>query len=187
MADTLKRVVLIGPESTGKSTLISQHAAHFQEPALPEYARHYYPLKNTSRTPPDGPDNAISVYEDITNVAIGQLYMEAALERLATRLMLLDTNPLVTLIFSEHYFQRKPDWLVAHCEATAYDLYLLTAPDLPWEADPLRDRPHQREQFFARFEEALQRRKAAYRIISGQGQQRLLRAIGAIDELLATG
>ena len=92
---------------------------------------------------------------------------------------------LVTRVWSETHFEGYCDpRIMACCDQFQYDLYLLTGIDLPWEKDDLRDRPHDREYMFDYFKNILDQRQENYSIIEGNEEERLEKAVAAIDRLL---
>ena len=169
----LYKVVLFGPESTGKTTLAAQVAAHYQTVWVPEFSRFYQEQKGA------GCD-----LEDVIPIAEGQLQWEAEARSRASRLLICDTDILETKVYSELYNGTCPPWLLRMLEGNLGDLYLLTAIDLPWVPDGIRDRPHQREEIFRQFKAELEERQLPFRIISGEPPVRLQKAVRAIDDLL---
>ena len=105
----------------------------------------------------------------------------------ANRLLICDTDLLETKVYSEMYYEGRVDPLLRkYAVLNTYDLYLLTDIDVPWEPDDLRDRPHQREQMFRAFEQALIDHQRAYVQLSGGNEERMEKAIAHIDRLLKT-
>ena len=185
MEETLKqrpanviKIVLFGPESTGKTTLSRQLAQHYNTVWTPEYAREYLQDKWNA-------EQKICEPSDILPIAIGQINSENELAKNANRVLICDTDLLETKIYSEVYFDGTVDpRLNKYALENQYDLYLLTYIDTPWEADDLRDRPHQREFMFKAFEKALQDHNKPYVLLKGNKTERLELAVGHIDELL---
>jgi NadR type nicotinamide-nucleotide adenylyltransferase len=180
--DTVKKIVLLGAESTGKSTLAAQLAQHFGTLWCPEFARTYLSMK--SQIEQRAANQIVSVYDDIEPIAIGQLTMENSFGEQAKHLLFCDTNLLTNLIYSKYYFEKYPDWLVQTIHERQYDLYLLLANDVAWVYDPLRDRPHAREALYHIFKDALLARQQKFVEIKGLGAQRLDNAIGVIKDFL---
>ncbi|BAO54685.1 AAA family ATPase [Nonlabens marinus] len=171
------RIVLYGPESTGKSTLANQLAAHYQEPQVSEFARVYLQEK-MDRT------GTVCSFGDIVPIAIGQRESENKAATQAGRLLFCDTDILETYVYSTIYFNRAPQELVRSLKASSYDLYLLMDIDTKWTPDDLRDRPQERKSIFKKFQQTLEEFKQPYKIITELGHQRFLNAIAAIDDLL---
>lgn len=166
------KIALVGPESSGKTTLAAQLAGHYGTVWVPEYARTYLTSLDRAYT-----------QDDLTKIAKGQLELEASLASQATRLLICDTNLLVMEIWSQvAYGYVAPD-LAALLNLSTYHLYLLLSPDLPWQPDPLREHPDpaDRTELFKRYESSLIHHALPYATIAGIGDQRLHQAIHAID------
>ncbi len=174
----VKRVVVYGPESTGKTTLARDLAHHYGEPWVPEYAREYLQEKwdRYRRT---------CVPEDLLPIARGQMQLENEAAARADRLLICDTDLLETKVYSEAYYSGTCDPALERAAlANQYDLYFLTDIDIPWEADDLRDKPHEREEMFHIFKAALHRDNRRFVILSGSREERLSAAVRHIDKLL---
>ena len=177
-AVNLVKVVLFGPESTGKTTLARLLAEHYETVWVPEFARDYLQEK-FNRT------QIICEYSDLLPIAKGQMRLENELAMEANRVLICDTDLLETLVYSWHYYEGRVNPLLRkYAELNTYDLYLLTDIDVPWEPDDLRDRPHQREEMFRAFEQALIDFERDYIRLSGSQDQRMEMAIDHIDRLL---
>jgi NadR type nicotinamide-nucleotide adenylyltransferase len=176
-ADILK-VVLFGPESTGKTTLAADLARTYQTVWVPEYARKYLQDKWEREGLSCEP-------EDLLPIAIGQMRLENTLGRQANRLLVCDTDLLETKVYSEVYYGGYCDPLLEkYALENQYDLYFLTGIDVPWEADDLRDKPREREEMFSHFREALVESNRSFVILRGNRQERLEKARFHIDKLL---
>ncbi len=167
---TLFKVAITGPESTGKSTLAAQLAAHYQTVFVPEFARYYLPHI-------DLPYQA----QDLQQIALGQRAFEQALEPQAQQVLIADTEMLVMKVWYEHAFGESPAWLEEALQAQHYDLYLLMDIDIAWQPDPQREHPHLREYFFELYHQLLKKYQFSYKIISGNDEERLKNAIHCID------
>ncbi len=174
------KVVLFGPESTGKSTLSELLARHYNTVWVPEYAREYLQDKwnNLRKT---------CEQKDLIPIAIGQMGLENELAKKADKILICDTDLLETKVYSEEYYGGfvDPDLDRAATESQ-YDLYLLSYIDTPWEADDLRDRPTQREEMFRAFERALVNNQRPYVILKGRVKERMNTAVQAIDKILTS-
>jgi NadR type nicotinamide-nucleotide adenylyltransferase len=168
-----RRVVLTGSESTGKTSLTADLSRHYDAVWVPEYARSYAASKGA-------PLEA----SDVEPIAQGQIDLQDAALSRAGRLLLLDTDLLSTAVYARHYYGQCPDWVTQAVLTRRADLYLLCDIDLPWEADPQRDRPHEREQLQGLFDEALRSRRFPVVRIRGSRQDRFHAARTAIDALL---
>lgn len=170
-----KRVVVYGPESTGKTTLAERLAAHYQTVWTPEFARDYLERKGAWVEP-----------QDIPLIAAGQLESEDRLARAANRLLICDTDLLTTTIYSRHYFGSCAEEVVQKALARQYDLYLLLDIDVPWVEDWQRpDGEAKRAFFFDWFKRELDAGGRRYAVISGSYEERFEKAVAAIDELFA--
>jgi len=172
------KVVVFGPESTGKTTLARALASHYRTEWVPEYAREYLQEK-WDRT------REICRPEDLPPIGAGQIAMENTLTHSANRLLICDTDLLVTKVYSEAYYDGYCDpEIEKYALRNTYDLYLLTGIDVPWVPDDLRDKPQEREEMFARFRSALELYNCSFVILRGSPEKRLEEAIYAIDKLL---
>lgn len=162
-------VVLTGPESSGKTSLAAHLGAVFAAPWLPEASRRFV------ETDPR-PLSADTV-EPIAQLAIA---MDDEARASEPALLIHDTDLVSTVVYARHYYGFCPAWIFAEAKARRADLYLLCLPDLPWEADGVRDRPAQRTELFAMFRETLQAIDATYTIVGGLGDARRSAAESAL-------
>jgi len=170
MLRRVHKIAITGPESTGKSALTQQLAAHFNDPFVKEYAREYI----------DKLDRPYSE-EDILIISQNQIALEESAASGADHFLFCDTELLVSRIWSLHKYGRCHPWIEQQIVSNKYDLVLLCDIDLPWEYDPQRENPDNREFFFEWFKSEMQNFKMNYRIISGIGTHRLENAIKCID------
>ena len=168
-----RRVVIFGPESTGKTTLAADLAKHYETVWVPEWARGHL-----------DPQGGTCVAEDIELIGIGQAASEDALARQANRVLICDTDTLTTTIWSDIYFGAVPPWLRALARQRQHDLYLLCDIDVPWVDDQQRDMPHRREEFMTRCRHELETHGRPYVVIRGDWKTRFNAAVEAIDNLL---
>lgn len=173
------KIVLFGPESTGKTTLSKQLARHYNTVWAPEYAREYLQKKwNNERKTCEA--------EDLIPIAIGQMKLENTLAKKADKVLICDTDLLETKVYSQEFYGGFVDErLDEAAHKNHYDLYLLTYIDTPWEADDLRDRPEQRLEMFDAFEQSLIEHNKSYILLKGNKEIRLHTAINAIDKIIA--
>lgn len=175
-ADCLK-IVIFGPESTGKSTLASDLARHYKTCWVAEYMRPYLQKKL------DSSGERIS-REDLLPIAEGQIREENIKASEANELLFCDTDLLELQVYSEYYYNGFcPKEIIDSVNSSSYDLYLLMDVDIPWVEDDLRDRPDERLTLFRTFERALEQRNLNYAVVSGSGDQRLRTAINLINKL----
>ena len=174
----LIKIVLFGPESTGKTTLSRQLAAHYKTVWTPEFLREFAQNKWDR-------EQKVCEPQDIMSIAQGQIKLENKAAKNANKILICDTDLLETKVYAEAYFEgfHLPalDDAIEHNE---YDVYFLTYIDTPWEADDLRDRPEQREQMFTQFKNALITHEKNYVLLKGNESTRLKKAIEYIDHLL---
>lgn len=173
----VKRVLIHGAESTGKTTLARQLAAHYGTQWVPEYGRIYIEQQRGNRF-----DDF--VYEDIAQIAAGHLESEEAAAYEANRLLFVDTDLMTTAIYSEHFFGQTPRFVRRIANERRYDLYLLLDIDLPWADDPQRTSRDHWQAMHCRFRNALESRRIPYTLIQGQGEARLQNAIAAVEVFL---
>ncbi len=169
----LKKVVLVGPECTGKSTLASLLAKYYNTSWVPEYARAY--INRLDRE-----------YEekDLLIIARGQLEQEEKLAKEANKVLICDTDLTVIKIWSEYKYGACYDEILEAYRKREYDLYLLMGIDVPWNDDPQRENPHLRSFFYDVFKNELQQKEVDFIEISGSHFERQKKAIEVIDKLI---
>jgi NadR type nicotinamide-nucleotide adenylyltransferase len=169
----IKKVAIIGPECTGKSDLSAYLAEHFKTEWVPEYARGYI-------------DNLVRPYTevDLLTISHGQLRLEEQYARSANEILICDTNLYVIKVWSNFRFGQCAPEILQKIDELHYDLYLLTYVDIPWEADPQREHPNQREQLYAIYLEEMQKQKTPFVEIKGEKEQRRKIAAEAVKKLL---
>ncbi len=166
------KIAITGPESSGKTTLARQLAAFFDVPCVPEYARIYL---NLLRRP--------YYAEDLLHIAHGQKTWEDVLACLQPAFLVCDTDALVLKIWAEYKYGVCPVPILQWWKAQPYDLHLLCKPDMPWQYDPLREHPHQREALYNSYLEALEREGVPYAIMQGAKMERFEAAVRSIREM----
>jgi NadR type nicotinamide-nucleotide adenylyltransferase len=167
------KIAVVGPESTGKSTMSAYLANHYDTVWVPEYAREYCEKLTAPPT-----------WQDEVNMFYGQLALEKEILPQAKKLLICDTTFITVKIWSDYTFGRSPQEVLDELPKHPYDIYLLLDIDLPWEEDPLRDFPHMREYFMEVWYKELKALNARYVVISGTGAGRYDNAVAAIDEFL---
>lgn len=169
-----KRILILGPESTGKSTLAAALAAYFQEPWVPEVAREY--LEKLDRP---------YAYDDLLQIGKQQMRTEDELAMQAKHFLFCDTDLRVIQVWSQHRYGEVDPWVLEELARRTYDLILLCAPDLPWQADLLREHPEleMRKQFFEIYKQLSQASGFPWILISGDTAQRLSTGIQAVGSL----
>ena len=167
-----KRVVVFGPESTGKSTLTRNLATHFDTIAVPEYARAYLEEQNGELS-----------LEDIPHIARGQISSEESLAPHCNRLLFTDTDVLATTVWSHFLYGECPKWIEEAADERPADLYLLTDVDVPWVEDVIRYLPENRSDFLEKCEVTLKAHGRNYVRLSGSWDQRFSNAVEAVSAL----
>ena len=171
--EAIKKIAVVGPESTGKSTISAQLAAHYNTVWVPEYAREYCAALTAPCT-----------WQDEINMFRGQIELEKRILPQANKILICDTTFITVKIWSDYMFGDTPQEVVQELPKYTYDLYLLMDIDLPWQDDPLRDFPHMREHFMEVWHKELQALDARYYLISGSDTERLRNAIERVGWFL---
>lgn len=167
----LQKIAILGPESTGKSTLTLALASHFNAPFVPEMAREYLAEIGTNYQ-----------YQDVLNIATLQLKTEQNLlqKNPNASFLFCDTELITIKIWLKYKNWNVPSWVIEQIEKSDYNLYLLTDIDLPWKEDLLRENPNDRKELFSLFEKELQYYNKKYKIVRGEHNVRLENAISFI-------
>lgn len=172
----IKKITIVGPESTGKSTISMQLAKYYQVPWVPEYARYYCEALTAPCT-----------LQDEVNMFHGQIALEhSVLAMTETDFVICDTTFLTVKIWSDAFFGETPQVVLDALQKYPYDFYILLDIDLPWEDDPLRDFPNQREHFMKIWHQELKALEANYKVVSGLGEKRFSNVVEMIDEFLVS-
>jgi NadR type nicotinamide-nucleotide adenylyltransferase len=169
----IKKVVVIGPECTGKSDLSEFLATEFKTVWVEEYARRYL----SGLQVPYGP-------ADLVNIANGQLQAEDSLLPRADKILICDTNLYVIKIWSIFKYGYCDPVILKAIDNREYDLYLLTYIDIPWEYDPLREHPDQREKLYHLYLNEMKNQSVPFTEIKGPRHQRRKTAIESVQKLL---
>jgi NadR type nicotinamide-nucleotide adenylyltransferase len=181
----MKKIVIIGPESTGKSTLCEQLAQHYDTLWCPEFAREYLLTNGTNYT-----------YENLLSIAKGQLALEDEYGVMMDNLHLppaahhsplfIDTDMYVMKVWCEFVFGNCHRFILDQIVERKYDLYLLCNTDLPWVKDELREYPdlESRRQLYHIYKDIMINQSAPWVDISGGYEERLQKAIQATDKLI---
>lgn len=165
-------VAILGAESTGKTTLCRDLAAHFGSPWVPEYMRTYLQVKWDN-------EQMTCTWDDLLPIAQGQIDLENKLAKQAAQLpddnryLFCDTSLFELMVYSKWYYGDCPEALSQAALTHHYDLILLTEVDIPWVADDLRDSPHQREDISAYFASQLTLHNKDIQRIGGDRVQRV--------------
>jgi NadR type nicotinamide-nucleotide adenylyltransferase len=172
----MKRIVVIGPESTGKSTLCEELAVHYRTSWVPEYARAFLLEHGTQYT-----------YDDLLVIAKRQLQMEDDYaQRTNSKLLFIDTDMYVMKIWCEFVFGKCHQWILDRIAERKYDMYLLCNTDLPWTKDELREYPdlESRLHLFHMYKDTMVGQHIPWKEIKGTLSDRLTSAVKAVESLL---
>jgi NadR type nicotinamide-nucleotide adenylyltransferase len=175
--ESLKKIVIIGPESTGKSTLSAQLAEYYHTEWVPEYAREYLLTHGKEYT-----------FEDLYLIGKNQLKLEDEYaERVKSGLLFIDTDMYVMKVWCEVVFGKVHDFIEEAIAQRKYDLYLLCDTDLPWVQDELREYPdlETRRKLFLRYYELMEHQEVPFVVIRGSQEERLQAAIDAVEKFKA--
>lgn len=177
MSDLVKKIVVIGPESTGKSSLCQQLSDYYKTSWVKEYAREYL-WKN-------GKDYTIV---DLDDIAKGQIeHEDLIVDQLSPdkKMIFIDTDMYVMKVWSEFVFNACNHLILNQIVSRQYDLYLLCTPDIAWVSDELREYPdvHTREKLFHYYKDAMIHQHTPWVTIHGNYEERLQQAIDAVDSL----
>ena len=170
MIDKIFKIVILGPESTGKSILSQALAKHYNTNFVEEYARKYLTERN----------NQYDKF-DLVHLAKVQIELEKEQEKNAKKFLFIDNDFINLKIWMQEVFKEENTFINKLIVTHRYDLYLLCDIDIPWEKELLRNNEHNREYLFKRFEEELQNHQLPYLKISGIGDARIKNAINTID------
>ncbi len=170
-----QKIVVLGPESTGKSTLCEALAKHYNTEWCPEYARQYLNENGTNYT-----------YDNLLTIAKGQLQEEDNYVQKAADLLIIDTDMYVMKVWCEYVFNNCHSFILEQINKRQYDLYLLCDIDLPWTKDEMREYPDEkpRQELFMIYKDLLMNQNTPWAIVSGKGDQRTKNAISQIDLLI---
>ena len=183
----LKKIVIIGPESTGKSVLSQQLANHYETNWCPEFAREYLLTNGTNYD-----------YDDLLTIAKGQLALEdeyantlenewqTMLENGEHLPLFVDTDMYVMKVWCEFVFEKCHPFILDQIVRRQYDLYLLCNIDLPWVKDELREYPEleSRKKLFRIYKDLMINQAVPWVEISGDYEERLQKAIAAVNKIL---
>lgn len=181
----LKKIVIIGPESTGKSTLCEQLAQYYNSNWCPEFAREYLLTNGTNYS-----------YDDLLTIAKGQLALEEEYTAMMSQPhsplathhspLFIDTDMYVMKVWCEFVFEKCHRFILNQIVERKYDLYLLCNTDLPWTKDELREYPDlkTRDRLYHIYQDIMINQSVPWAEISGNNDERLQKAIAAVNKIL---
>ena len=170
----IKRIVIIGPESTGKTELTEFLARHFNTVHVPEYAREY--IENLDRN---------YNYSDVEKIAKKQLELEKQYLNKAENILFYDTFLIITKVWFQVVYQKQPKWLEESVNNSHIDLYLLCDTEIPWIEDPVRENGGEmREKLFDIYKNELENYGFNYEIVTGTGDIRFQNALKIVNNFL---
>lgn len=172
-----RRIALVGVESSGKTTLAQALAAHYQTAWVPEYGRYYWEGRRHT------PDSAAWDEREFLHIAQTQLAWENDLATHANRLLIADTDPLVTSIWQRRYCGHTSPELARLAAVRRYDLYILNLPDFGFVQDGTRESEHCRADMQQNLHNALIAGPTPFISVAGTPAQRLAQAVAALDPL----
>ena len=166
-----KRIAIVGPESSGKTTLASALAGKYETLWVPEFAREFLVQMKRDYT-----------FEDLELIAKKQMTLENELHKTANKFLFCDSTLLTIKIWSEYKFQKTSDWVLENIKEHQYHFHMLCKPDIDWEEDPLRENPNDRDELFVLYQTELKKLKLPYEIISGRNEFRIESAVNALKK-----
>jgi NadR type nicotinamide-nucleotide adenylyltransferase len=173
------RVVVLGAESTGSTTLAEELAAHFGAAWVPEYGREHTLTRDGGLDEPWRPD-------EFDLIVDRQLAWEsAALRHTPVPLLVCDTDVLATALWYERYLGTASPTILARAAAHQPDLYLLTGDEIPWVDDGSRDGEHIRHAMQQRFRDVLATRPVPWAEVRGTAAERLAAAAALVEQAVA--
>lgn len=169
----IKVVAVIGAESTGKTSLCTELAAHFNDVWMPEYARQYVEKLDRPYT-----------WNDVVHIASMQVKTEKEYLKKAQCVLFLDTDLVITKVWFEHVWKKCPDWVDRRIASAQRTIYLLCDNDLPWEYDPVRENPGIRDYLSEQYKSIIIKNNFPYFVVRGSEKKRTRHAIDKLKEIL---
>lgn len=170
----IKKIVITGPESTGKSTLTNLLADFYNAPKVEEYARSYLETLKRDYT-----------FDDVIKMAKEQLGIERLEIEAEKGLLFLDTDLLVFKIWIKEKYNKEVDWIEEHLKNAKDKIYLLCNIDVPWELDKQREHPNQEDRIrlFNEYKKQLSKYQLTYYVVSGSVEERSERCKKILNSL----
>jgi HTH-type transcriptional regulator, transcriptional repressor of NAD biosynthesis genes len=174
----VKRVCVLGAESTGTTTMAEALAAHYETTWVPEYGREYW-IEKMNRGGLDHWDES-----EFIHIASEQARREDLAARTANKIVICDTDAFTTSVWFERYIQRRSPLVEAVSEDRRYDLTFLTDINIPFEQDGFRDGEHIRHWMHDHFIERLNEVQRPFVLLAGRHEQRLAESVSKVDQIL---
>lgn len=167
-----RKILITGPESSGKTTIAEALSDALSAKFVGEFARPYLEKKG-------------GMYDesDILKIAKGQAAQEDAASSSSSPWMVCDTGMFVMKIWSRQKFGSVPEWIEEQIQTRRYDIIFLCKPDFPWVADPLRENPNDRDALFIQFHEELKAAGRKYAVLAGEHEERLRNSLTLVASL----
>jgi NadR type nicotinamide-nucleotide adenylyltransferase len=175
----VKRICIVGAESTGTTTMAMALAEHFKTVWVPEYGRLYTEERMRLN------EKIEWRTEDFIRIARKQNKMEDEMARLCNKVLICDTDSFATALWHERYMGYISPLVDELSSARKYDMYFLTDADIPFAQDGTRDGEHIRKDMHRRFAEELAKRNKCYTLLSGSREQRLKTAIEVCNKIIS--
>ena len=157
-----RRIVITGPESTGKTNLATHLSKVFEGHYVAEYAREYISRLKSPYS-----------YDDLLRIAMKQVSQQEESEKFTNGFVFFDTWLIITKIWFKEVYGHYPSWIDEKLSTVRMDLFLLCAPDIPWEPDPVRENGGERRIYlFNEYEKEIKKTSTDYRVITGSGEGR---------------
>ncbi len=169
----MRRIVITGSESTGKTTLAARLAERYGTVTSPEFAREYLDRKGRALD-----------RHDVEAIAVGQMALEDRFRRRASRILFSDTDLFSTVVYGGHYYGAIDPWIARRAVERRGDLYLLLDIDVPWVSDHQRDREDRRDEMHRLFLETMGLYGLTHVTIGGSWTERWERALRAVERSL---
>lgn len=166
------KVAITGPESSGKTTLALKLTRHFDAILVEEFSRIYLKGKEEYSK------------EDVKEIAHGQYLSYQESLKSGHEVLISDTEMIVVKIWFEEKFDESDTQIEDLLNEQKFDLYLLMTPDIPWEADPLRENPLNRDYLFKHYKDILDQHKFPYVVIDGTFEERVKKAKASLEAIL---
>lgn len=165
------KIIITGPESSGKTTLCTQLSHYFNSPFAIEYAREY--ISNLTRN---------YKKNDLVKIAKEQ----CVLESLNSHILFCDTDLITIKIWSLFKYKICDNYILDKIEEQKSEnrFYLLCKPNIPWESDPQRENPNNRQELFEIYKQELENLNHNYIIVEGSKDQRAKECINIIKKLI---